>query len=300
MLSVNALRLLHVLRLRGTLTAAAEELRLSRSAASHQLATLQRAVGSPLTEKVGRGLRLTESGELLAVHAARVLRELEEAETAVEGLRRAPTGTVRLGAIQTIPAALLPRLLTTVRRRHPGLRLETITMTTDEGLLSLSAGHLDIAIVQSYDARPLRLEPGIRAEVLFHDPVNLLLPAAHELAAADGPVAIAALERHGWIAGTPSSYFGQLVPSLCRRAGFTPDIVHRSDDFNVVASLVAAGQGVALIPRSAATAAWDGIAAKAIDDDSGRDVVAALRAGSVARPAIRAVLAALRRAASDA
>lgn len=294
MLPVPALRLLHVLRLRGTLTAAAEQLRLSRSAASHQLAALQRSLGVPLTEKVGRGLRLTEAGLRLAEHAARVLTELEQAEAAVERLRGVPAGTVRLGAVQVLAVNLLPGVLTRLRRSHPGLRVEAQSITTEAAVTAVPTGAVDVAVVPSYDLTPLALDAGITEVRLFRDPVRLALPSGHRLAARDS-VAVAELAGEQWIGGDPDSYFGRLVPTLCRRAGITPDIIHHSGDYAVVAALVAGGHGVAVIPAAADLSAWPGVTVTALDAaDVGRDVVALLRAGSRDRPAVRAVLRALR------
>ncbi|ADD41030.1 LysR family transcriptional regulator [Stackebrandtia nassauensis] len=295
MLSVPALRLLHVLRLRGTVTAAAEQLRLSRSAASHQLASLQRSLGVPLTERVGRGLRLTEAGLRLAEHAGRVLAELEEAESAVERLRGAPAGTVRIGAVQVLAVNLLPGLLSRVRDSHAALRIEARSITTEDAMTAVSSGMLDVAVVPSYDLTPLTLEGGLTEVRLFRDPVRLALPSGHRLAGRES-VAVAELAGEQWIGGDEDSYFGRLVPTLCRRAGFAPDVVHHSGDYAVVASFVAAGHGVAVIPASADLSTWPGVTVTVLDaDDAGRDIVALLRTGSRDRPAVRAVVRELRR-----
>lgn len=295
MLSVPALRLLHVLRLRGTVTAAAEQLHLSRSAASHQLAGLQRSLGVPLTEKVGRGLRLTEAGLRLAEHAGRVLAELEQAESAVERLRGVPVGTVKLGAVQTIAVNLLPGVLTRLRESHPGLRVEGRSVSTEDAVTAVPSGTVDIAVVPSYDLSPLSLDSGITELRLFRDPVRLALPSGHRLAGRES-VAVAELAGEAWIGGDEDSYFGRLVPMLCRRAGFGADVIHHSGDYAVVASLVAAGLGVAVIPASADLSAWPGVTVTALDaDDAGRDIVALLRSGSRDRPAVRAVVRELRR-----
>ncbi|GAA2106141.1 LysR substrate-binding domain-containing protein [Actinomadura alba] len=296
MLSVPALRLLHELRLRGTLTAAAEALFLSRSAASHQLATLQRAAGTPLTERVGRTLRLTEAGVELAIRAERVLREIEEAGAAMERLHGTLSGTIRVGLVQTMAIHVLPRVLVELREEHPLLRVEGRSLTTEDALVAVSSGEIDLAVVPSYDTTPLRVSGGLRQEALFRDPVRLAVPAAHPLAGRPGPVRIGDLATERWIAGDRGTYFGQLVPSLCRQAGFTPDIVHRSGDYAVVAALVAADHCVALIPASSDVDRWPNVTTlEPAADGVGRDVVALLRAGSRDRPAVQAVLRVLRR-----
>jgi DNA-binding transcriptional LysR family regulator len=297
MLSLPALRLLHELRLRGTLTAAAEALFLSRSAASHQLATLQRAAGIPLTERVGRTLRLTEAGVELATRAERVLREIEEAGAAMERLRGTLSGTIRIGLVQTMAVRVLPGVLAALREEHPLLRVEGRSLTTEEALVAVASGEIDLAVVPSYDTAPLRVPDGLLQEVLFRDPVRLAVPSRHPLGRPHrDPVEVDELATERWIAGERGSYFGRLVPALCQQAGFTPDIVHRSGDYAVVAALVGTDGCVALIPASADLRRWPGVAVLEVRaDDAGRDVVALLRVGSRDRPAVRAVLDVLRR-----
>ncbi|MGO1051352.1 LysR substrate-binding domain-containing protein [Crossiella sp. CA198] len=296
MLSLSALRLLHELRNRGTLTAAAEALHLSRSAASHQLAALQRAAGVALTEKVGRTLRFTEAGLMLAGHAERVLRELEEAGTVAERAHGSPSGVIRLGAVQTIASSVLPSVLTDLHAEHPRLRVEAWHVSTEHALAAVPAGELDLAVISSYDSAPVLVPPGTHAEILFHDPVRLVLPVTHRLARRAGVVPIAELAGEQWISGEPGSYFGRLVPALCRRAGFTPDIRHRTGDYAVLAAFVTAGHGVACVPAIADLSHWSEVVTVAIDaEDAGRDIVALNRESSRGRPAVQAVLTALRR-----
>ncbi|MFD0559225.1 DNA-binding transcriptional LysR family regulator [Stackebrandtia endophytica] len=298
MLSLSSLALLHQLRLRGTLTAAAESLRLSRSAASHQLASLQRRLGVPLTERVGRGLRLTEAGEALAIQAERVLAEVERSDAVVERARREVSGTVGLAAVQTAAITVVPRALTLLRSRYPNLRVECRSLNTEEALIALPAGEVDIAVVPRYEATPLRPMEQLVATRLFRDPVRLVVPAGHRLAGSTEPVSITELAADAWVSGEPDSYFGRLVPSLCRRAGFEPDIMHRSADHTVINALVAAGHGVTVLPQSALpTTGSPGPVVLSIADSSvGREVVALTRRGSSHRPTIQAVIDGLRRA----
>ncbi|GAA3567367.1 LysR family transcriptional regulator [Nonomuraea rosea] len=290
-LPVPALRLLHELRLRGTLTAAAEALHLSRSAASHQLAALQRGVGVPLTEKVGRGLRLTEAGQVLALRAERVLAEIEAAGAAVERLSGTLSGTVRVGLVQTLAINVLPRLLTELAGEHPLLRVEGRSLIAENSSVMVASGQIDLAVVPSYDTVPLIVTGGLRAEVLFRDPVRLAVPYGHRLAGSRHPVPLAELAGERWIAGEAGTYFGQLAEALCRQVGLVPDVVHRSSDSAVVAALVAAGHGIAFIPALAYLHQHPRV--RVIDvvaEHAGRDIVALLRPGSAGRPAVQAVL----------
>ncbi|TWJ15731.1 DNA-binding transcriptional LysR family regulator [Stackebrandtia albiflava] len=293
---MTGLQLLHQLRMRGTLTAAAEALRMSRSAASHRLASLERRTGVPLTERVGRGIRLTEAGVALADHAARVLTELERGEGVLERWRGELTGTLTVTAVQTIAINVMPGVLTVLRERHPGLRVECHTRDTEAAVRAVSAGDADVAVVPSYRATPLRIPPGVRSRRLGHDPLRVVLPKGHRLAEV-AAVRLADLAAEPWITGEPDGQFGRLVPSLCRRHGFTPDVRHRSSDHLVIGALVSAGQGVALIPASARSADWHPVVVRPIAGErTGRDVLALTRDGSRGRPTVDAVLGALEEA----
>jgi DNA-binding transcriptional LysR family regulator len=296
MIPVPALRLLHELRLRGTLTAAAEAMHISRSAASHQLAALQRSVGPALTEKIGRGLRLTEAGRELALHAERVLREIEAAGAALERHAGALSGTLRVALVQTTAINILPPLLTDLGARHPHLRIEGRSLTAEDALVTVASGHIDLAVVPSYDTAPLRVPDGLHAEPLFRDPVRLALPSGHRLAGPGRPIALTELTRERWIAGEEGTYFGRLAESLCRQAGFAPDILYRTSDSAVVAALVAAGHGIAFIPALADLHRWPGVTLEEVAAAGAeRHIIALVRKGSLARPAVQALLSALRR-----
>jgi DNA-binding transcriptional LysR family regulator len=295
MMPVAALRLLHELRLRGTLTGAAEALHITRSAASHQLAMAQRKAGVPLTERIGRGLRLTEAGYELALRAERVLQEIEAAGAALERRGGTLAGTLRIALIQTMAISILPRLLTELAAEHPGLRVEGRSLAAETAPVTLASGEIDLAVVPSYDTAPLRVPAGLRAEVLFRDAVRLAVPTGHRLTGHRAPITLAELAGERWIAGEADTYFGQLADALCHRAGVVPDVVHRSSDSAVVAALVAAGHGIAFIPASADLHRWPGVAVENVEaPGAGRDIVALLRSGSIDRPTVRAVLHALK------
>lgn len=294
-LSISALRLLYELQQRGTLTAAAEAVHINRSAASHKLATLQRVVGVGLTEKIGRTIRLTEAGSVLAQHAERVLREIEEAATIAERLHGAPAGTVRLGAIQTVAVRFLADAVAELCAAYPTLRVEARCLTFANAVVAVAAGEIDVAVVASYDKVPLTVTEGLSIETLCRDGVRLALPVCHPLADRRAAVDVAELSADHWICDEPDTYLGKLVPTLCRRAGFTPEIVHRSADHTVTAAWVAAGHGIALLPSVAELHRWPGVVTTDISaDDVGRDIVAVIRESSRSRPAAQAALTALR------
>ena len=122
------------------------------------------------------------------------------------------------------------------------------------------------------------------------------MPAAHPAAGAE--IALGALAGERWVAGYLDTACHRVVVTACRAAGFEPRIVARSNDFRVVLALVAAGQGVALVPGLAVDGRPDGVClARPAERRLERRVVAAVRAGGGGHPAVAALLDALREAA---
>jgi DNA-binding transcriptional LysR family regulator len=191
---------------------------------------------------------------------------------------------------------IMPPVLGVLAADHPLLRVEGRSLVAETALVTVASGETDVAVVPSYDTAPLHVPGGLRAELLFRDPVRLAVPAGHRLTRHERPIPLAELADERWVAGEPGTYFGQLAGSLCHQAGIVPDIVHRTSDSAVVAALVAAGHGVAFIPAFAGLEQWPGVSVKDVEaHGAGRDVVALLRAGSIDRPTVRAVLQALER-----
>src|SRR3954465_10962219 len=159
MIDVRRLLLLRGLHARGTVAAVAEALAYSPSAVSQGLATLQREAGVPLTERVGRRLRLTEAGLRLVAHADVLLERLEEAEAELQASAELVAGRVRVGALQTPLLSLVPPALAALADRHPDLRVELQELEPEASLPAVALGELEVAIAEEYDHAP-RAIPG--------------------------------------------------------------------------------------------------------------------------------------------
>src|SRR6516165_6395907 len=253
MIDVRKLRLLLELSRRGTITAVADALAYTPSAVSQQLAALEREAGVPLLERAGRRVALTAAGAVLVGYAESALAVLEEASAALAAVRTSLTGPLRIGAFPTAARTILPPALVTLGRDHPGLEL----MVTE----------LDPVAVPVYLATPA----GQRgtAETSIQD-------------WRDAP----------WIAGSPDTLCHTMVIRACQACGFTPRIRHHADDFATVLALVAAGQGVSLIPRLGVTATPPGITLTPLA--ARRRTSIACRKGTRHHPAVSAFATAIR------
>ncbi|WP_329403517.1 LysR substrate-binding domain-containing protein [Streptomyces virginiae] len=309
MLDVRRLRLLRELARRGTIAAVAEALTFSPSAVSQQLGVLEREAGLPLLERTGRGVRLTPAGQNLVRHAEAVLERLEQADADLAEARGGLAGALRIGAFPTATRAIVPAALIALARRHPGL--EPMVSETDPAAVAhaLRAGDLDVALVHEYDFVPAEPEPGLATEPLYGEAMYLAAPAAEVLDPSEtrpcgaldpsgGSDQGAVLRTHArapWITATPGTLCHAMTVRACQAAGFTPRVRHQVDEFATVLALVAAGQGVAVVPQLGVTGPADP-AVRLTRLLMERRTNLAFRSGAGAHPAVAAFGAALRAA----
>jgi len=240
MLNLVQLMVLAAVARHGSMTAAAKELHYTQPAVSHHLARLEAETGAKLVQRVGRGIRLTPEGELLAARAAEIVGRVEgaEAELAAQvGLR---AGRVRMAGFQSILSTIVPGAAAALARAHPGLELGLVDEHPGEALRMLREGRIDVALIFRYADTP-REERGLRLVHLLEDPIYLLTSEPGQT--------IADHRDSTWIGGCARCQ-DELV-TICGRAGFAPRISMVSDDIVVMQALVAARMGVTTLPRLA-------------------------------------------------
>ncbi|QFY06487.1 LysR family transcriptional regulator [Nonomuraea phyllanthi] len=282
MLDVVRLRVLVAVARKGSLTAAAKELHYSQPSVSHHLARLEAETGARLVQRVGRGIRLTEAGRLLAERAAEIIGRLDSAAdelAAHVGLR---SGRVRLAAFPSALGTFVPRTAKLLSGSHPGLRLELTETEPPESLRLLRSGRVDVAVIFRYDDTAPE-DNGIRMIHLLDDPSYLVT---------SGPAGtLVDHAESSWIAGCDRCRSHLL--DLCAKAGFAPRISFTSDDIVAVQALVAAGLGLTLLPGLALRAHRHPGVQVAEVPGSTRHVYAAVYGDPPHPPATEALLAAL-------
>lgn len=301
-LDASALRLVRAVRDTGSVTAAARELGLTQPAASQQLRAVERVVGTPVVVRAGRGVRLTEAGQVLARNATTVQAALDATAAEVAAVARLDAGRVRVAAFPSAAATLLPGALAALRSRHPGLACTFTDAEPGPALDLLDAGEAEVAVVfRDVSGRAAHDGAGAGDSVrrhrtpLLRDEVVVLLPASDARAAGE-PVDLADLADRAWIAGCEQCR-AQLVGS-CAAAGFTPRIDFATDDYPAVVGLVRAGLGVATLPALALAAVpHDGVTVHRSRPRAARVVEAVTAPGMERVPAVAALLTALRDAA---
>ena len=285
MLDVRRLRLLCDLDRLGTIAAVAEARSYTPSAVSQQLSALEREAGTALLERTGRRVTLTTAGRVLVAHADTVLAALERATAALAELSTGLTGPLRIGAFPTAVRTLLPAALVALGRDHPGLELRVSELDPVAVPQALRERRLDVGLVQDYDVAPAGPERGLDSTALLDETVHLAGPAG------SAPASLAQCRDAAWILATPGTLCHTVTVQVCRAAGFTPRARHHADDFATVLALVAAGQGVSLVPQLAATEPVDGVRLSVLP--ARRRTRIAYRRGAGTHPAVTAFIAAL-------
>lgn len=246
MLDLTRLRVLVAVAREGSVTAAADALHYAQPSVSHHLARLEAEAGVPLTQRAGRGIRLTEAGLLLARRAEEILGQVEAAETELSAHAGLRTGRVRLAAFPSALATLVPAAAARFAAAHPDVELALTEAEPPAALAALRTGDVDVAVVFAHG--PLE-ERGVTVEPLLTEPLYLVTSIED---GGSGAAGLGAYSEARWIAGCERCR-AHLVES-CERAGFAPSIAFETDDYVAVQSLVAAGLGISTLPGLALTA----------------------------------------------
>jgi DNA-binding transcriptional LysR family regulator len=240
MLDLTRLRVLAAVARHGSVTAAAWALRYAQSSVSHHVARLEAETGSRLVQRVGRGIRLTEAGRMLAERAEEILGRLDSAEAELAQYTRLTAGRVRLAAFPSALGTFVPKAAATFTADHPGVQLRFTEAEPPDAARLLRSGEVDVALLFAYPDTPSDDDDTLRRVRLLREPIYLVTPA--DLPGDELPDHAA----RPWISGCERCR-AHLVRS-CARAGFTPDIAFTTDDYVAVQALVAAGLGVTTLP----------------------------------------------------
>jgi DNA-binding transcriptional LysR family regulator len=296
MLDVRKLRLLRELAHRGTIAAVADALSYTPSAVSQQLAALERDAGVPLLRRTGRRVALTPAGAVLAGRTEAILALLEEAAAGLAAARTGLTGPLRIGAFQTAVRTILPAALVALGRDHPGLELMVTELDPAAVPDALRSGALDVALVHEYDYVPAEPDPALDTEPLLEEAIYLASLESPGPGETSGDP-IATCGEAPWIVASPGTLCHVMAVRACQAAGFTPRIRHHADDFATVLALVAAGQGVALVPELGVIGPPPGVALTPLP--TRRRTLIACRNGARRQPQVAACIEAIRAAAGD-
>ncbi|MEW2286955.1 LysR family transcriptional regulator [Streptomyces sp. NPDC047841] len=296
MLNLERLRTLDALSRHGSVSAAADALHVTTSAVSQQLGKLEREVGQQLLAKNGRGVRLTDAGRLLSEHAARILSQVELAQSDLEAHRGQVVGELRLSAFPTAARGLFPAALGALRVEHPGLRVRSSELEPEAGIAGVVRGDLDLAVVLDWYNKPMPVPDGLVKAPLLDDPAEVAMPATHRLADRD-EVDLTEFAEDEWITWGEGEFCHEWLMFTLRSKGVEPIVGHRAGETHTQLGLVAAGLGVCIAPLLGRHPVPEGVVLVPLRQRVRRHVYVVWRADADRRPSIRAAVEALRTAA---
>jgi molybdate transport repressor ModE-like protein len=240
-LDPQRLRLLVELRRRGSISAAADACRMGQPSATKHLKTLEAAVGEKLVERSGRASRLTGAGEVVAVHAQRVLDTLEGMQEELRALRDAERGTLALAASTTPGSYVLPTILECFAQRHPGVDVDVVIGPSRAVAAMVAHREVSLALVGEVD-----LPEGVLAEPFLDDElVGIAAPGRLP----SGRVALETLAGETLLVREPGSSTRAVAERYLARAGYRAAKRWELDSNEAIKRSVRAGLGIGFVSR---------------------------------------------------
>jgi DNA-binding transcriptional LysR family regulator len=248
-METRRLELLVALARLGSMREVADEMGVTTSTVSQQIAALARETGTTLLEPVGRRVRLTPAGRRLADHGLAILAAVDAARADLDPDAE-PVGTMRVSGFATaIRRSLLPLLAALERTR---VRMQIAEHEPAEALDLLAEDAVDLALVYDYALAPRTVDDRFEVTPLWTARWGLGVPADPAGPPPQDLSAVATVDRHrdhDWIANSRNDADERVIAALAAHAGFTPRVVHRADSLDLVQDLVAADLGVGLLPE---------------------------------------------------
>ncbi|MGO4491965.1 LysR family transcriptional regulator [Arthrobacter sp. 2YAF22_2] len=288
------LRILRELADRGTVGATAEALRVTPSAVSQQLKTLQDELGVVLVEKSGRGVRLTEAGLAMAGAAAEVSTAMARAEATIDTYRLGWQTQIKAAFFPSAAEMFLPGLLHRVKDIE-GLRFQAHFEDPGVAGFAALAADYDIVLAHSVDGPDVFARQDLMVIPLLDEPLDVAVPAGHALAA-KAALGAADLVGFPWM-GVPDGFpFDTVLRQIEVQAGAPALRAQLFPDLRVLEALVTAGHGLSLLPRyTALKNQGSGFVLRPLRGvKASRSVVVLVRPEVAARTTIQQVLAMLK------
>ena len=295
MLDTRRLHVLVEVSRQGSFSAAAETLGYTQPAISRQIATLEAEVGAQLVRRVPQGAVLTDAGRLLVDRAEAILASLASAEDELRQLAGLDGGHLRIATFASAAASIMPIAVAQFRRRHPAVELDITMADPAESVPLLCSGRLDVAL--SHDS--MQAPDGIELVSLFDDPMYVVMPVGHPLAAR-AKLDLACFAGEPWMLATTNTCpDSRLFLRACHDAGFEPQIAFQNDDYPAIVGFVAAGVGVALIPDMVARGIREDVVVCELDPPPPPRPICAVVPADYTSPAASAMLEVLHDVSAD-
>lgn len=278
----------------GTVTAAAEALYRTPSGVSRQLKELAHELDVDLLERHGRRVRLTPAGERLVAHARALNAQWETALGDVTAAARQLCGPVTIGGFPTAISSIIAPALPRLRARHDLLRPVITEIYSHQLVSALESGAVDLGLFVADDTTRRMSGGHLVTSRLQDDPIDLLVPRDHRFAAAEA-VSLEEAAGEDWITGHPHQDAYTELLAATRAVGYAPRVAHIAQEFTATTALVAAGAGIAAVPRLAMPVPHPGVVQIPLTGSPvpRRRILLARRQGSDDNPRVAAAINAL-------
>ncbi|WP_286913145.1 MULTISPECIES: LysR family transcriptional regulator [unclassified Pseudomonas] len=232
---------------RGGFTQAAQTLHISQSAVSKQVAQLEQALGQPLLERQASHLHLTAAGRIVLERGEALLRQRQALLNELDDLGQMERGELRLGLPMLGSDALFAGLFAEYRRRHPNIAIQLLEGGSRTVEQAVHSGELELGGSLTPN------DPAFEYQPFCNEPLDALLPTGHVLAGLQ-EVELRQLADTPFLLFQRGFVLNERLLKACQQQGFTPKEGGRSGQADFLVALVAAGQGVVLLPRVVAKA----------------------------------------------
>lgn len=236
----------------GSFTAAADALATVQSNVSEQIRQLEAELGAELFVRSRRGAEPTDCGEVVLERARRIRRELESLRADLSMLQGLEVGDASFGVVGTASRWLVPELVADLRRRAPGVHLRIVEGASERLAAEVLDGDLTQAIVtEPVDDRRLVAETVLEEALVGVAPADQPMPR--------GAVPLEALNAVGLVVPPPPNPLRSEIEAAAARQGVTLDVVVEVEGIRLIADLVAAGAGAAVLPETAVPEGLEGV-----------------------------------------
>ena len=225
------------------ITLAALKLNLTQPALSRSIARLEKELGVPLFDRLGRRVILNHYGERFLEHVNKIFLEYEEAKLEIQSMLDPEKGQVSLGFLHTLGESFIPELIRAFGLVHPGITFELHQNGTKVLIDQLTRGEIDLCF--SY---PSENPHKIEWNNLWDEELQLVVPVNHPLAG-ESQVTPEKLENETFITFKPGFGLRRITDDLLSKAGICPKIAFEGEEVHTICGLVAAGLGIAIVPK---------------------------------------------------
>src|SRR6478609_3848648 len=233
-----------------SVTLAARRVHAAQPTLSHALGRLEAELGERLLERKARApLRLTDAGEVVAARARQALSAVTSLKDDLAALRGRVGGSLRIAAIQSLSATLLPRVLSRLSREYPAIQPSVRTLAAESIARAVASGRADVGLLAGAPRSSLR---GLRVKVLFDEPLVALVRRDDPLAKVK-TLRLARLAERPLLLVPDGTFLSDIIHEACARAGFSPRVQLTLASAEALRETVRAGLGLTILPRGYAS-----------------------------------------------